>query len=153
MERASDRPGAKDDVDRQVGARILERRVALGLTQQQLGERIGVSGQQANKYERGIDRVSAGRLFDIARTLEVPVGFFFAGAGDRAEEVGRRRRLAADLFRALGRASGEEVWDALHGLEPVALVQLAEALVTAQRPPAARRGRAPSLSLVAAQTA
>src|SRR5215208_6446639 len=56
-------------IDDHVGARIRERRIMLGLTQQQLAELIGVTYQQAHKYERGINRVSAGRLFEIARVL------------------------------------------------------------------------------------
>jgi len=51
------------DVDRFVGGRIRERRVMLGLSQQQMANLIGVTYQQAHKYERGINRVSAGRLF------------------------------------------------------------------------------------------
>src|SRR6185437_9697247 len=65
------------DIDRHVGARIRERRIMLGLTQQQLADLIGVTYQQAHKYERGINRVSAGRLFEIARVLSVPVSYFF----------------------------------------------------------------------------
>ena len=54
----------------------------LGLTQQQLAELVGVTYQQTHKYERGINRVSAGRLFEIARVLSVPVGFFYEGIGE-----------------------------------------------------------------------
>jgi DNA-binding XRE family transcriptional regulator len=54
--------GRTQDVDRHVGARVRERRIMLGLTQQQLADLIGVTYQQAHKYERGINRVSAGRL-------------------------------------------------------------------------------------------
>ena len=61
-------------IDDHVGARIRERRIMLGLTQQQLAEMIGVTYQQAHKYERGINRVSAGRLFEIARVLGVLAG-------------------------------------------------------------------------------
>src|SRR5216684_341602 len=56
-------------IDDHVGGRIRERRIMLGLTQQQLAEMIGVTYQQAHKYERGINRVSAGRLFEIARNF------------------------------------------------------------------------------------
>jgi transcriptional regulator with XRE-family HTH domain len=66
-------------IDSHVGTRIRERRVMLGLTQQQLADLIGVTYQQAHKYERGINRVSAGRLFEIARVLSVPIGFFYEG--------------------------------------------------------------------------
>ena len=67
------------DIDRHVGARIRERRIMLGLTQQQLADLIGVTYQQAHKYERGINRVSAGRLFEVAQVLGVPVSYFFDG--------------------------------------------------------------------------
>jgi transcriptional regulator with XRE-family HTH domain len=67
------------DVDRYVGARIRERRILLGLTQQQMAELIGVTYQQAYKYEKGINRVAAGRLYGIARTLGVELGYFYEG--------------------------------------------------------------------------
>ena len=67
------------DIDRHVGARIRERRVMLGLSQHQLADIIGVTYQQEHKYERSINRVSAGRLFEIARGLSVPVNYFFEG--------------------------------------------------------------------------
>ena len=65
------------DIDRHVGARMRERRVMLGLTQQQMAELIGVTYQQAHKYEKGINRVAAGRLYSIARALGVEVGYFY----------------------------------------------------------------------------
>src|SRR5690242_15183969 len=73
------------DVDRYVGARIRERRIMLGLTQQQLADLIGVTYQQAHKYERGINRVSAGRLFEVARVLNVPIGYFYEGLTEGSE--------------------------------------------------------------------
>jgi len=66
-------------VDRYVGARIRERRILLGLTQQQMAELIGVTYQQAHKYEKGINRVAAGRLYRIARSLGVQVSYFYEG--------------------------------------------------------------------------
>src|ERR1700733_9102277 len=71
--------GRTQEIDRNVGARVRERRIMLGLTQQQLADLIGVTYQQAHKYERGINRVSAGRLYEIAQVLSVPVGYFFDG--------------------------------------------------------------------------
>jgi transcriptional regulator with XRE-family HTH domain len=67
------------DVDRYVGARMRERRIMLGLTQQQMAELIGVTYQQAHKYEKGINRVAAGRLHSIAQALGVEIGYFFEG--------------------------------------------------------------------------
>ena len=67
------------DVDRYIGARIRARRIMLGLTQQQMAELVGVTSQQAHKYEKGINRVSAGRLYRIAQALGVEVSYFFEG--------------------------------------------------------------------------
>ena len=69
--------------DNHVGGRIRERRIVLGLTQQRLAEMIGVTCQQAHKYERGINRVSAGRLFEIARALSAPITYFYEGIGEK----------------------------------------------------------------------
>jgi transcriptional regulator with XRE-family HTH domain len=71
-------------IDDHVGGRIRERRIMLGLTQQQLAEMIGVTYQQAHKYERGINRVSAGRLSEIARALSAPITYFFEGIGEES---------------------------------------------------------------------
>ncbi len=71
-----------DDTDRHVGAKIRERRLLLGLTQQELASLIGITYQQAHKYERGLNRVSAGRLYDIAQVLHVPAAHFFDGLED-----------------------------------------------------------------------
>src|SRR5487761_1058221 len=88
------------DIDRHVGARIRERRIMLGLTQQQLADLIGVTYQQAHKYERGINRVSAGRLYEVAQVLGVPVGYFFDGLqDDPARTVGTRERMCLELAR------------------------------------------------------
>jgi len=67
------------DVDRHVGNRMRERRIMLGLTQQQMADLIGVTYQQAHKYEKGINRIAAGRLYNVAKALGVEVDFFFQG--------------------------------------------------------------------------
>ena len=67
------------DVDRYVSLRIRQRRIMLGLTQQQMAELIGVTYQQAHKYEKGINCVAAGRLYRIARALGVEVSYFYEG--------------------------------------------------------------------------
>ena len=72
----------------------------LGLSQQQLADLIGVTYQQAHKYERGLNRVSAGRLYAIARALEVEPGYFFEGLdGEPIEEVTGQRRALLELVR------------------------------------------------------
>ncbi len=88
------------DVDRYVGARMRERRVMLGLTQQQMAELIGVTYQQAHKYEKGINRIAAGRLFTIAQALGVDVGYFFDGMnGDRSFKPTPQQRMLLELAR------------------------------------------------------
>ena len=67
------------DVDRHVGARMRARRIMLGLTQQQLADLIGVTYQQAHKYEKGINRMAAGRLYKAAQVLGVEINYFFEG--------------------------------------------------------------------------
>lgn len=68
---------APEPMDRHVGGRIWQRRRELGLSRRELGERIGVGLKQVNKYETGANRVSAGRLFEIARVLRVGPSWFF----------------------------------------------------------------------------
>ncbi len=90
-----------NDADRHVGTRIRERRVMLGLSQQQLAVMIGVTYQQAHKYERGLNRISAGRLYDIAGVLSVPISWFFEGLQDdsAALEMSPRQRMCLELAR------------------------------------------------------
>lgn len=64
-------------VDVQVGARLRLRRKMLGLSQEKLGEAIGLTFQQVQKYERGANRIGASRLYELSRVLDVPVSFFF----------------------------------------------------------------------------
>lgn len=87
------------DTDRHVGARIRERRIMLGLSQQQLADLVGVTYQQAHKYERGINRISAGRLHTIAQHLGVPVGYFYEGLDDVAEPLSSTSRQCLELAR------------------------------------------------------
>jgi len=69
----------KHPVDAHVGKRIRHRRWMIGMTQQQLAERVGIKFQQIQKYETGMNRVSASRLWDIADVLDVQIAFFFEG--------------------------------------------------------------------------
>src|ERR687897_210478 len=88
------------DVDRYVGARIRERRIMLGLTQQQMAELIGVTYQQAHKYEKGINRVAAGRLYEVARVLGVEPGYFYEGVQSGGGVVpSPSQRMLLDLAR------------------------------------------------------
>ena len=109
------------DVDSFVGSRIRERRVMLGLSQQQMAHMIGVTYQQAHKYERGINRISAGRLYEIARVLRVPVSYFFEGLeGDGGEdELSTRQRMCLELARNFTQIPNERHREALSQLARV----------------------------------
>ena len=98
-------PGGPDDF---VGRRIRERRIMLGLTQQQVAELIGVTYQQAHKYERGINRVSAGRLYEIARALNTPITYFYEGLGEKTPhpEAPHQRKLL-DIARNFAEIKNE----------------------------------------------
>jgi transcriptional regulator with XRE-family HTH domain len=76
--------GKPNPIDVHVGGRVRLRRTLLGMSQEKLGEALGLTFQQVQKYERGANRVGASRLFDLSRVLDVPVSFFF---DDMSEEV------------------------------------------------------------------
>lgn len=66
-------------VDRHVGRRVCEKRIALGYNQSDLGRALGLTFQQIQKYEKGANRISASKLWDIARFFKVDIGYFFEG--------------------------------------------------------------------------
>ncbi|MGE4611276.1 MAG: helix-turn-helix transcriptional regulator [Paracoccaceae bacterium] len=77
----------KHPVDVHVGKRIRHRRWMVGMTQQQLGEIVGIKFQQIQKYETGMNRVSASRLWDIAAAVDVQISFFFEGLDASDEDI------------------------------------------------------------------
>ncbi|MFA7429105.1 MAG: helix-turn-helix transcriptional regulator [Rhodospirillaceae bacterium] len=109
------KPGNRaTDIDRHVGVKIRERRVMLGLSQQQMADMIGVTYQQAHKYERGINRISAGRLYEIAQVLNVPISFFFDGAEPgRISELNARQRMCLEVARNFAQIPNERHQEAL----------------------------------------
>lgn len=70
---------AANAVDRRLGQRVRTRRLEIGMSQERLAETLGVTFQQVQKYEKGVNRIAASRLFDIAGALEMPVSRFFEG--------------------------------------------------------------------------
>lgn len=70
------------EIDLHLGRRLRRRRRLLGLTQQQLGDRVGIRFQQVQKYECGANRISAARLWELAEALETSVAYFYDGAGE-----------------------------------------------------------------------
>lgn len=69
--------GTPNSVDKHVGNRLRFRRSLMGLSQEKLGEAIGLTFQQIQKYEKGQNRISAGRLYQFGKTLDVPVSYFY----------------------------------------------------------------------------
>ena len=87
--------GIPNPIDVHVGSRVRLRRTLLGLSQEKLGEAIGLTFQQVQKYERGANRIGASRLFDLSRVLDVPIGYFFEDMSD--EVAARSPRLIRGL--------------------------------------------------------
>ncbi len=107
-------------VDAYVGGRIRERRTALGLTQEILANALLISYQQVQKYEAGTNRVSAGRLYEIARKLDVDVAHFYEGL-DPEQDVapldhGGKSRSAIELVQNFGDITDPDLRAAINGL-------------------------------------
>jgi transcriptional regulator with XRE-family HTH domain len=73
---------APNPIDKHVGSRVRMRRMMLGMSQEKLGDALGLTFQQVQKYEKGTNRIGASRLQQISQILQVPVAFFFEGAPD-----------------------------------------------------------------------
>ena len=113
--------GRAVDVDRVVSMRIRQRRIMLGLTQQQMAELIGVTYQQAHKYETAINRISAGRLYQIAQALGVDVAYFYqdvveADDSARQAEMLPQQRMLLELARNFAAIGSRKHQDALCNL-------------------------------------
>ncbi len=107
-------------VDAYVGERIRERRTVLGLTQEHLASALDISYQQVQKYETGANRVSAGRLYEVARKLDVDVSYFFEGLDEDSDvnplEHGGRNRSTIELVRNFSDIGDPAVRSAVSGL-------------------------------------
>ena len=117
-------------VDTHVGARIRLRRTLMGMSQERLGESLGLTFQQVQKYERGVNRVGASRLFDLSKVLDVPVSFFFDDMPSALTEttggvVGARRSWGfAEAQEGFGAAPATgSADDMLHRRETLELVR------------------------------
>lgn len=109
-------------IDNAVGDRIRKRRMLLGYTQEQLADALEISYQQIQKYETGANRVSAGRLFQIAQRLEAPISYFFEGLGLEFDtevsgaSAGGSNRTTIEIVRNLGQIADPNVRSAIAGL-------------------------------------
>ncbi len=93
-------PGQPNPIDIHVGARLRQRRTLLGMSQGKLGDTVGLTFQQIQKYERGANRIGASRLYDLSRVLDVSIAYFFeempeAISIDRYENV--NEHLSTDV--------------------------------------------------------
>ena len=113
-------PGIQRRVGDHIGERIRRRRTELGLTQEQLGEVLGVSYQQIQKYETAANRVSAARLYELAQTFDVDVAYFFEGfentATPHALPHGGYNRASIDLVRNFMALKDDALQTAVSGL-------------------------------------
>lgn len=142
----SDNKKTPTEIDREIGRRIKARRNQLGMNQQMLAERIGVSYQQVQKYENGTDRVGASRLFMIAKALSSDVSEFYESGPGQLREPGVAYDHGIDAQRIMASEEGRALVRAFLSIEDFEvrrkLMELASALVAVRRP---RRGRPPSV--------
>ncbi len=110
-------------VDAHVGKRVRKRRTELGLTQEHLALELEISYQQVQKYETGANRISAGRLYQVARKLGIEVAYFFEGLKEGADAGpitplghGGANRSTIEIARNFAKISNSEVRSALNGL-------------------------------------
>jgi len=117
-----DRPEPRTaPIDAHVGGRVRLRRTLLGMSQEKLGDALGLTFQQVQKYERGINRVGASRLFDLARVLDVPIGFFF---DDLPPEMGGNVALRSPpSLYGLAEISKSLEGSGMHNREAIELVR------------------------------
>ncbi|EFH13339.1 helix-turn-helix domain-containing protein [Teichococcus cervicalis] len=115
----SEREHRPSPIDVHVGSRVRLRRTLLGMSQEKLGEALGLTFQQVQKYERGVNRIGASRLFDLARVLDVPIGFFF---DDMPDAMGGQTALRARIGGFAEQQEGFED-DTLHKRETLELVR------------------------------
>lgn len=101
----------RDELDAEIGRRLREARIVRGMSQTELGDALGITFQQIQKYEKGLNRIGSGRLFKISRILRLPVTYFYdgleeataAGPGDGGakdgSEIGPDEALATKTIR------------------------------------------------------
>ena len=107
-------------IDLHVGKRVRLRRTLLGLSQEQLGAELNITFQQVQKYERGANRISASRLWDMSQILDVPVSYFFDDMSE-ATMKGSPRRVARGVDA--GHGDGSEAKDPMARRETLELVR------------------------------
>lgn len=93
-------------VDIVVGNRVRIRRMLIGMSQEKLGEMLGLTFQQVQKYEKGVNRIGAGRLFDVSRILGVPIDYFYDGVGAQNQQEGFAEDSAPPVMEFVSSGEG-----------------------------------------------
>lgn len=93
-------------IDVQVGNRVRIRRMLIGMSQERLGDLLGLTFQQVQKYEKGVNRIGAGRLFEMARILNVPVDFFYEGVNANTGQPGTAEGESAPVMEFVSSGEG-----------------------------------------------
>jgi len=93
-------------IDIQVGNRVRIRRMLIGMSQERLGDLLGLTFQQVQKYEKGVNRIGAGRLFEMSRILNVPVDFFYEGVNSHAGQAGGAEGESAPVMEFVSSGEG-----------------------------------------------
>ena len=114
-------PRSTTEVDKQIGRRVRTARQLKHLSQEQLGKMLGVSYQQVQKYERGASRLPSGRLWSIARVLDLPVSFFYPSASDRAFDT---LLTELDLPSGMNAAQAAKILQSLADAKPAVRASL-----------------------------
>jgi transcriptional regulator with XRE-family HTH domain len=137
---------APNPVDKYVGSRVRMRRIMLGMSQEKLGEALGLTFQQVQKYEKGTNRVAAGRLIRIAEILGVPVSFFLEGPDHNAARSNEQVNSALSFLKTAGAVRLLRAYNQIGPSEiRQALVELAEQVASREeRLVSAKRRRARS---------
>ena len=106
-------------VDAHVGYRVRLRRMLIGMSQERLGELLGLTFQQVQKYERGINRIGAGRLFEVAGILGVPVSFFYEGVDGVQPSTESGETQSSAVMNFLSSNEGIQLSTAFMGIKDV----------------------------------
>jgi transcriptional regulator with XRE-family HTH domain len=96
-------------VDRRLGQRVRTRRLEIGMSQERLAEILGVTFQQVQKYEKGVNRIAASRLFSISSALEMPIARFFEGLSPVRRGAGVAEDTGEYLQDALATPEGMQI--------------------------------------------
>lgn len=114
---ATKKKGRANSIDEHVGVQLRQRRALLGFSQEKLAEQVGITFQQIQKYENGANRVSASRLYEFSKVLEIPVNFFF-------ENYGSNENRMASGFADNDQAAFEGQDDVMNRKETLELIRV-----------------------------